>query len=385
MEHQIVIGFAYLRETQAGVRERNVLDPLGAFFPFLGDGLVAVHHAENARRRCRIAVGIVAAAGGDVHGPFEIALPVEQADDHERAVDGRIDVEAIPHALGAADVVGVTVGHFEPALFPVVRILFPVFEHVGDGGVELGTFRNQLQRLRHDGRNVVADIGQGVHGADIDAAVPAVAIVHDVTDAVAELRDAVDVAGIEHADKVGLDLEIDVIRVGIVLPVAALGRSAAVEDIVTGRLVGVPEFVVGMGEGFGVCLLGGVDALPEHDFQESEVHVNVVVQTGILHIGIIDVVVVPGDGNLVHDQAALVLELGRTAVGAADRLAVPAALDLVHQGVRIECDGASRQGFGCRRTGRKKKQRKKDAFHHGSVSCDNRCRYSGFRCNTGSR
>ena len=197
--------------------------------------------------------------------------------------------------------------------------------------MEFGALRDGFQGLGDDGGDIIADISQAIHCADEDSAVPAVAIVHDMADAVAQLRRAVHAAGAEHADEVGLDLEVDVVGVGVEFPVSAFRSATSVEDVVAGRLICVPQLVIGISECLGIFLHGGVQTVFKHGFHEGEVHVDVVVQAGILDVGVVDIVVVPGNGDILVDDAALVLELRGASVGAADGLAVPAAADLVHE------------------------------------------------------
>ena len=70
---------------------------------------------------------------------------------------------------------------------------------------------------------------------------------------------------------------------------------------------------------------------------------------------VVDVVVVPGDGDFVHHQAALVFELRRASVGASDGLAVPAALDFVHKGGVVHGDGLAVRNL-CGTGGKEKKE-----------------------------
>ena len=231
--------------------------------------------------------------------------------------------------------------HLEPAALPVVRVLFPEAEYVVDAGAELGPFRNGLDGLADHGRDVVTDIGQRIHRRREDAAVPAVTVVHDVADPVGDGGRRVGHAGGQHPDKVRLDLEIDVVGVGIVLPVAGGRCRNPVQDVVAGCLVGVPEFIGRVREGVGKVLHRGVDPLLGHHLQEGQVHIDIVVEAGIFNKGIIDVIVVPDDRHFVGHQAALELELGGAAVGAADGLGEPAALDLVGQRRLVDRHGAS--------------------------------------------
>ncbi len=213
--------------------------------------------------------------------------------------------------------------------------------------MELGAFGDGPQGLHDNGWNVVADIGQAVHGANIHAAVPSVAVIHDVAYPVAQRRCLVHLAGIQHPNEIGLNLEVDVVGMRVVFPVSAFRSAASAQNIVAGGLVGVPKLVVGTGKGVGIGLHRSVQSLFQHGFHEGEVHVNVVVKARVLDVRIVNIVVVPGDGNLLHDEPALVLELRGAAIGTADGLAVPSAFDLVYEGCLVNGDGLAIGHLGC--------------------------------------
>lgn len=66
---------------------------------------------------------------------------------------------------------------------------------------------------------------------------------------------------------------------GVVDPVPRLGRPDAVEDVVACGLVGVPQYVAGIGEGCGERIHWGVDAQAVENFDERQIHVYVVVES----------------------------------------------------------------------------------------------------------
>ena len=86
--------------------------------------------------------------------------------------------------------------------------------------MEVALLRDQLDRALDDALDVVLDERQRVHGGDEHSAVPAVAMVHDVPDPVADLGRRIDHARRHESGEVGFDLEIDVVGGGIVEPVA---------------------------------------------------------------------------------------------------------------------------------------------------------------------
>ena len=93
-------------------------------------------------------------------------------------------------------------------------------DHVHDEPVEVALRRDHRDGPVDDLFDVVLDERQRVHRRDKDASVPAVAVIHDVPDAVTDLDRAIDHTGGHYSGKIGLDLEIDIIGRRVIEPVA---------------------------------------------------------------------------------------------------------------------------------------------------------------------
>ena len=130
---------------------------------------------------------------------------------------------------------------------------------------------------------------------------------------------------------VGLDLEVYVVGMRIVFPVTRSRGLDAVEDVVAGTLIGRPQGIASGGEGVGKVGDGCVEPLLLEDVYESEVHVDVVVQSGQVLVVMGHQGVVPGYVGRVGYHASGILKLGGATIGTAYGLASPSALDLVEQ------------------------------------------------------
>ena len=228
---------------------------------------------------------------------------------------------------------GIEFLQLEPTLLPVIRILFPQTQHIVHTSAEARAFRNHFGSLAHDGRNIVTHIGIGIKGADKDASIPAVAVVHYVTYPVGKSRSLDRLSRAEHSDEVGFNLEVNIIGVRIVLPISGLRSRATVEYVVARSLIGVPEIVVGIGETVCIFLHRRINSHIAHHFKESEVHIDIIKQARIGDEGVIDIVVIPYHRLSVRNEAAFVLEFRRTTVGASYGLGEPSAADFVHQDI----------------------------------------------------
>ncbi len=322
--------FSGLVEGDVGIDERNVHNLLARVPPIFRNILVPHHHTEDSGGGGRVAVGVLAAARGDVNGAVEVLVAVEKADEDVAAVDDGVDVELAVNPVRAADVVAVMFVEQSPGDVPVLRVLLVPFDDVGHRLVVVALCRDCLEGLVDDEADVVADECEREHRRDVNSTVPAVTVVHHVADAVRIVGCCVDHARCHQTGVVGLDLEVDVVGVRVVVPVAGLRRHHAVEDVVATELVGVPKRVRGVGECIGERLDWSVKAFLLEHFHESEVHVHVVEQARKLVEPPFDHMVVPRNLDFVVHEPG-VLELGRSAVGAADDLSGPASLDLVHE------------------------------------------------------
>ena len=342
-----------LFERDVGAAEVERLDFAQRRTPELRDVRIALHHAQHAGDGCRVAVRILPAARGDFHRPGEVAPAVEQADGHVGGVDFGVDVEAQEDTLGAAHVAVPALVHLEPALLPVVGILAVETAHLVDALIEGALVRDGLERhVEHLGR-VVAYEGRGVEPRHEGAAVEAVAAVHDVAHARGDVERLGHQPGGHQSDEVGLNLEVEVVGVGVVDPVARGRRHDAVADVVASRLVGVCQMVLGKGEAARQRLGRAVEPLLLEGLDEGQVVVDVVEKSRLLVPPVLDVVLRPGDGLVVLNGRTGELEFGRGAEDDADGLAGPAAANLVVELLLRErdLDGALRCAAGGKREG----------------------------------
>ena len=202
--------------------------------------------------------------------------------------------------------------------------------------VEAGADGNRLEPFRHDVVDVIGDESERVHRRDVDATIPAVAGVHDVADAIRDVSCRVRHAGRHEPDEVGFDLEVDIVRVRVVAPLAGLRRLHAFQNVVSRHLVGVPQLISRVGKSLGKPLRRRVHAVLLDDVDEGEVDVDVVVQSRRLLEGLFQERVVPGDRRVVLDHRAAVAEFRRPSERDADCLPRPPSFDLVAQHFRGE-------------------------------------------------
>ena len=92
------------------------------------------------------------------------------------------------------------------------------FDYVRHALVVLAFGRDRLESLRNNVFNVIGDEGQGIHGRDIDTSVPAVTVVHHVADLISVVNGRIGHSRSHYSGVVSLDLEVDVVRMGIVHP-----------------------------------------------------------------------------------------------------------------------------------------------------------------------
>ncbi len=231
------------------VLEVNILHFVDRSLPVFRNLVEAQHGAEDAACGCRVAVGIVAATGGNVDGTVEIAVAIEQADYYIGTVDDSIYIESGIESAGAADVVAILLISQCPGDVPVVRILLPPLDHICHTFVVFTLGRNGLEGFLDDKGDIVGDESEGIHGSHIHSAVPSIAVVHDMADLVGIFNGAVHHTRGHYTGVVCLDLEVDIICVGIVLPMAGFGGHDALENVIASLKIGMPERISCIGEG----------------------------------------------------------------------------------------------------------------------------------------
>ena len=129
---------------------------------------------------------------------------------------------------------------------PVVGILLPPFDDVSHAFVVAALGRDGLEGFLHNERNIVGYKCESIHGSHIDTAVPTVSIVHDMSDFIGVTHGCIDHSRSHDAGIVGLDLEVDVVGMGVIAPVSGCRRHDAVQDVVAGLQIGMPERISGI-------------------------------------------------------------------------------------------------------------------------------------------
>ena len=143
----------------------------------------------------------------------------------------------------------------------------------------------------------------------VDAAVPPVAVAHDMSYLVADLRSRIDHTRSHQSREIGLDLEIDVVGMRVVFPMAARGSGNPVENVVACRLIGVPQFIARIGEGIGQGIHRHVEIVFVKDLDKRKVHVNIVVETAFIFVVPFAVTVGPYDLHAVGDGEIIPAEV----------------------------------------------------------------------------
>ena len=197
-----------------------------------------------------------------------------------------------------------------------------------------GAFRGDwLKSHIHYLCRVILNESGAVKACNVGSAVESVSAVHDVAHPVCYVKGLGKHAGSHEAHEVGLNLEIKVVGVGVVEPVAAFRGHDALADVVPSGLVGMGKVIWRVGkaqrEVFGRCpqsqLLEGL--------RKGEVVVNVVKQAWFTVPPVLDVAFSPANGDFLRNYGSAELEFRGGTVNHPYCLSCPAALDLVHEGV----------------------------------------------------
>ena len=296
-----------------------------------GNGIVAYDRSEDGGCSCRVAIGILTAAGRHLQGAAEIASAVKQSHDNVGCVEFGVNVEIAQDAVGAALVLPPFFFQRLPHRLPVGRIFGVPGDHVGDALMESTLNGDDIQRPSNNLRDVIEQESITVHDRYEDAPVVAVARIHDVPHPVAKPDGTVRHPGVHDPGKISLDLEIDIICVRIVGPMAGRRRHQAIQHIVAPLLIGMPQPVSGMGIGLRKSRGRSIKPLLLQHFNEGEIHVDIVVQTGNVGHPVLHHSVRPDNVHRIGNNASVKAEFRRAAVGNPYGLGSPGPPDLVFQ------------------------------------------------------
>jgi len=200
-------------------------------------------------------------------------------------------------------------------------------DHVPDDFGIVAFRRNGKQRFFDDLRDVIFKKGFGIKGGHEGSAIHSIAVIHDMSGFIGQLVSGDRHSRAHESDVVGFDLEVDIIGMEVIIGVSRPGREDAVEKVLPGLHIGVPEGVACLGEEFLGFLCRGVRAIAVHGHQEGELDIDV-----ILPEGAFDVAGNPVDGIFIG--LSLGPEFGWGAIGHPDHFACPASGDFVLQGIR---------------------------------------------------
>ena len=178
-------------------------------FKALRHGRETEDSAQHPGSTGGVAIAVLAAAGGDHNGLFEILFAIEQPHEHEGIVEFDFDgflLQAI--VVAVLLILVILLLHQLPGLLPVHLILPPPTEHVADHFRILGLLRNAFQSSFDDLDQILFEIGLRIHTTEKLPRVHAITIVHHVPELIVERDHAVRKAWGDKTREVRLDPEI---------------------------------------------------------------------------------------------------------------------------------------------------------------------------------
>ena len=182
----------------------------------------------------------------------------------------------------------------------------------------------------NDKPDIIRNKCQRIHGSYINTSIPTV-IIHDMTDLIRNFR-----SGIRHSRRhqtgiIGLDLVIQVIRMRVIQPMTGSRRHDTLQNIIPCSLVGMPQHI----SGFCKCHRKRIDRCIQsqtvEDIHKGQVHIDIIIQTGIVLIPPFDIAVRPGNRDIILYHRPVITKLRRSSVRTTDRLSGPSSFDFIHQ------------------------------------------------------
>ena len=264
--------------------------------------------------------------GGDLHGLEKVSAAVEQAERNVGAIQVRIDVERHAGSLRTRLTAGPSLFQKLPGGSPILWVLLRPTKGVGDDLVVPTLRWQQGQAGLDDGSWIVFEEGSGVEPADKNPTQQAIASVHDSPYPLSQVGRRLRHARVHHADKVGFDLEVDVVGVWVELRRAAIHCRYAPPESTAGGIVGVPQWIFRIAERRSEIVGGCIPSMFLENRNEGHVDVEIVLLDRVF-----DPIRRPLRKLLLGNHPAHVAKLGRSAVADPDHLSGPAAADLVFE------------------------------------------------------
>ena len=116
----------------------------------------------------------------DFHRLAKVAMAEEESHHDVGRVHGGVDVARGENEFGTSRVLAVFLIIECPRPLPVRRLFFVPTDDVRDAFVELTFRRNALETLLYNGQDIVLDKCCRIHRSHEDAAIPTVAVVHEM-------------------------------------------------------------------------------------------------------------------------------------------------------------------------------------------------------------
>ena len=116
----------------------------------------------------------------------------------------------------------------------------------------------------------------------------------------------------------------------VVFPVTRSRWHNALQNVVAGLQVSVPEMILGVRERIGKVLDLGIQTLAVKDLDEGQVHIDIVIQIRSVVVSVLDIARIPADVDVLVDRYGP-FKFCRTAVRTSDNLSGPSAKHLVAQ------------------------------------------------------
>ena len=202
-------------------------------------------------------------------------------------------------------------------------------DHIAHALVVTALFRYCFQGFRYNKSDIVRHEGKRIHSTDIYAAIPSVPIIHDMSDLVGYFGSRIRHSRRHQTGIVRLYLVIQIVCMRIIQPMPGSGRHDSLQNIITGRLVRMPERIAGCCKSHCKRIDRSIQPQAVEDIDKRQVHINIVIQPGRVLIPPLDIPIRPGNRDILLDHRPVIPELCRSAIGTTDRLSGPTAFYLI--------------------------------------------------------
>ena len=188
---------------------------------------------------------------------------------------------------------------------------------------------NCFQSLSYNILYIIGNKSQCIHSPHINTTIPTIAIIHNMTYFIRNFRCCIGHAGAHQTCVISFYLIVNIISMGIILPMTGFGRHNTIQNIVTRSLIGMPQHITCIGKSHSKRIDRSIQSQTVKYIHKGQIHINIIIQTRFIFIIPFNIPIRPIDRNIILYHCPRISELCRTTIRATYCLTSPSSFNLI--------------------------------------------------------